>query len=579
MLNIKINNIETFVEENTTILDAAKKIAIDIPTLCYLRDINEIASCRICVVEDAKTNKLITACSTKVKEGLEILTDSPKVIKSRINTLELLVGEHDKDCDNCDRNNNCELQDLLYEYKIEGNKFKGNNKKHIKDESTVYLVRDNNKCILCNRCASICDKVQSVAVIGKNKRGNSTNLGCAFEKQLEDTPCVACGQCVNVCPTGALSDKENIDLVIDALNNKEIHTVIAPAPSVRFTIGEGFGMPIGTNVKGKLVTSAKKLGFDKVFDINYGADLTIIEEGNEFVERINKKGVLPMITSCSPGWVNYLVRYFPNMIPNLSSCKSPQKMFGALIKTYYAKKNNIDPKNIFVVTIMPCIAKKEEILKDDNATIYDDVDVVLTAREYIKLLKKYNIDFPNLEDSLFDNPLGSGASVVFGASGGVMESALRTLVETVDKKELTSLEFNDVRGMQGIKEATYTLNNMEIKVAVVSGLSNAKKLLKKIENNEVFYHFIEIMGCPGGCINGGGQPIVNSKTRNYIDIKKERAKSLYEEDRNLENRKAHKNPDILNIYKDFLGKPGSEIAHNILHTSYKKQEKYNNNNK
>lgn len=574
MVNIKINNIETFANEEDTILDVSKKMGIEIPTLCYLRDINEIASCRICVVEDNVSHNLITACSTKVKDGLDILTDSEKVIKSRINTLELLVGEHDKDCDNCDRNSNCEFQDLLEEYNIEGNKFIGDKNRYNKDESTVYLVRDNNKCILCNRCASICDKVQDVAVIGKNKRGNKTSLGCAFDLNLEDTPCVACGQCVNVCPTGALSDKENIDIVIDALNNKEIHTVIAPAPSVRFTIGEGFNMPIGTNVKGKLVTSARKLGFDKVFDINYGADLTIIEEANEFVDRINNGGVLPMITSCSPGWVNYLERYFPNMIPNLSSCKSPQKMFGALIKTYYAKKNNIDPKNIFVVTIMPCIAKKEEILKDDNATIYEDVDAILTAREYIKLLKLYNIDFPNLEDSDFDNPLGSGASVVFGASGGVMESALRTLVEMVDKKELTSLEFNEVRGMQGIKEATYTLNNMEIKVAVASGLSNAKKLLKRIENKEVFYHFIEIMGCPGGCINGGGQPIVSSKIRNYTDIKKERAKSLYEEDRNLNNRKAHKNPDILNIYKDFLEKPGSEIAHNILHTSYNKKEKY-----
>lgn len=574
MVNIKINNIETFANEEDTILDVSKKMGIEIPTLCYLRDINEIASCRICVVEDNVSHNLITACSTKVKDGLDILTDSEKVIKSRINTLELLVGEHDKDCDNCDRNNNCEFQDLLEEYNIEGNKFTGDKNIYTKDESTVYLVRDNNKCILCNRCASICDKVQDVAVIGKNKRGNKTSLGCAFDLNLEDTPCVACGQCVNVCPTGALTDKENIDIVIDALNNKEIHTVIAPAPSVRFTIGEGFNMPIGTNVKGKLVTSARKLGFDKVFDINYGADLTIIEEANEFVDRINNGGVLPMITSCSPGWVNYLERYFPNMIPNLSSCKSPQKMFGALIKTYYAKKNNIDPKNIFVVTIMPCIAKKEEILKDDNATIYEDVDAILTAREYIKLLKLYNIDFPNLEDSDFDNPLGSGASVVFGASGGVMESALRTLVEMVDKKELTSLEFNEVRGMQGIKEATYTLNNMEIKVAVASGLSNAKKLLKRIENKEVFYHFIEIMGCPGGCINGGGQPIVSSKIRNYTDIKKERAKSLYEEDRNLNNRKAHKNPDILNIYKDFLEKPGSEIAHNILHTSYNKKEKY-----
>lgn len=575
MVSIKINNVETFVEDNITILDAAKNIGIEIPTLCYLRDICETSSCRICVVEDVSTNKLITACTTKVYEGLEILTDSEKVIKSRKNTLELLLSEYDKDCDNCDRLNNCELLKLLDKYNIKESKYKTNTNKYKKDESTEYLVRDNNKCILCGRCVFMCDKVQEVAVIGKNKRGNDTILGCAFELNLKDTPCLACGQCINVCPTGALSDKEYIDEVIDALNNKDIYTVIAPAPSVRFTIGEGFDMPIGTNVKGKLVTSAKMLGFNQIFDINYGADLTIIEEGNEFIERINNNGVLPMITSCSPGWVNYLERYFPDMIPNLSTCKSPQKMFGALIKTYYAKVNNIDPSKMFVVTIMPCIAKKVEILKDDNATIYPDVDVVLTAREYIKLLKKYNIDFPNLEDSEFDNPFGSGASVVFGASGGVMEAALRTLVEVVDKKELENLDFNEVRGMEGIKEATYTLSNKEIKVAVVSGIKNAKELLKKVQNKEVNYHFIEIMGCPGGCINGGGQPIISSKVRNYTDIKKLRAKALYDEDKNLNIRKAHKNKDVLNLYNEFLGSPGSEISHDILHTSYSKKDKYN----
>ncbi len=575
MIGLKIDNKEIFVEDESTILDASKKLGIRIPTLCYLRDINEIASCRVCVVEDNKTHNLMTACSTKVREGMDLSTDSEKVIKSRINTLELIVGEHNKDCDNCERDKNCELQDLLYEYKIEGKRYVGKKDKYKKDESTVYLKRDNNKCILCNRCASVCEKIQDVAVIGKNERGNDTHIGCAFEKDLNDTPCVACGQCINVCPTGALIEKDDLDKVKEALDNKDIYTVIAPAPSVRFTIGEGFGMPIGTNVKGKLVTSMKMLGFSKVFDINFAADLTIMEEGHEFLDRLNNNGVLPMITSCSPGWVNYLERYFPNMIPNLSSCKSPQKMFGAIIKTHYAKLNNIDPSKIFVVTIMPCIAKKKEILRDDDATIYKDVDAVITAREYIKLLKEKNIDFKSLEDSDFDNPLGSGASVVFGASGGVMESALRTLVDIVDKKELVTLEFNEVRGMQGIKEATYTLNGKEIRVAVASGLTNAKKLLKKIENKEAIYHFIEIMACPGGCINGGGQPIVKASVRNYIDIKKERLKSLYEEDKKLPNRLAHKNPDITKLYDEFLEKPGSEIAHHLLHTTYSKKDKYN----
>lgn len=575
MIGLKIDNKEIFVEDESTILDASKKLGIRIPTLCYLRDINEIASCRVCVVEDNKTHNLMTACSTKVREGMDLSTDSEKVIKSRINTLELIVGEHNKDCDNCERDKNCELQDLIYEYKIEGKRYVGKKDKYNKDESTVYLIRDNNKCILCNRCASVCEKIQDVAVIGKNERGNDTHIGCAFEKDLNDTPCVACGQCINVCPTGALIEKDDLDKVKEALDNKDIYTVIAPAPSVRFTIGEGFGMPIGTNVKGKLVTSMKMLGFSKVFDINFAADLTIMEEGHEFLDRLNNNGVLPMITSCSPGWVNYLERYFPNMIPNLSSCKSPQKMFGAIIKTHYAKLNNIDPSKIFVVTIMPCIAKKKEILRDDDATIYKDVDAVITAREYIKLLKEKNIDFKSLEDSDFDNPLGSGASVVFGASGGVMESALRTLVDIVDKKELVTLEFNEVRGMQGIKEATYTLNGKEIRVAVASGLTNAKKLLKKIENKEAIYHFIEIMACPGGCINGGGQPIVKASVRNYIDIKKERLKSLYEEDKKLPNRLAHKNPDITKLYDEFLEKPGSEIAHHLLHTTYSKKDKYN----
>ncbi len=574
MINLRINDQNVSVEEKTTILDAAKSIGIEIPTLCYLRDLNEIGSCRICVIEEKKTNKIMTACTTPVMEGMEIYTDTEKIMNSRKNTLELIVSEHNRDCDDCDRNNNCELQKLLIEYKISGNKFKGEKNNYIKDESTSYLVRDNSKCILCNRCVSACSKWQSVSVIGKNKRGNTTHIGCAFEKDLADNPCVACGQCVNVCPTGALTEKSDINKVVEILNNKDYYTIVAPAPSVRFTLGEGFGMPIGTNVKGKLVSALKALGFNEVFDVNYGADLTIMEEGNEFVERLMKNGPLPLITSCSPGWVNYLELYYPDMIENLSTCKSPQKMFGSVIKTYYAKKKNINPSKLFVITIMPCIAKKQEILKDDNASEYKDVDVVLTARELIRLIKDKDIDFNNLEDSEFDNPFGNAASVVFGASGGVMEAALRTLTELLEGKALEKLEFNNVRGMEGIKEAEYEIKGKKIKVAVASGLSNAKKLLDKIKNKEVEYHFIEIMGCPGGCINGGGQPIVPANIRNYMDIKEKRAKSLYEEDKNLPNRKAHTNKDILKLYNDFLGKPGSETAHKILHTTYQRKEKY-----
>jgi NADP-reducing hydrogenase subunit HndD len=526
------------------------------------------------VVEDKKTNKTMVSCTTPVKEGMEIYTDTEKIITSRKNTLELIASEHNRDCDDCTRNNNCELQKLFIEYKISGNKFKGEKNTYKIDESSPCLVRDNSKCILCNRCVSACSKYQGIAVIGKNKRGKDTHIGCAFEKEIDNSPCVGCSQCVNVCPTGALSEKSDIERVKEALNNENIYTIVAIAPAVRFTVGEGFGLPIGTNVKGKLVSALRKLGFNEVFDVNYGADLTIIEEGNEFVERLINNGKLPMITSCSPGWVDYLEKYYPDMIENLSTCKSPQKMFGSIIKTYYSKIKNIDPSKLFVVTIMPCTAKKKEILRNDNASKYKDIDTVLTARELIRFIKDKDIEFNSLEDSEFDNPFGQAASVVFGASGGVMEAALRSIKELLEGKEFEKIEFTSVRGMEGIKEATYEINGKTIKVAVASGLANAKKLLDKVKNKEAEYHFIEIMGCPGGCINGGGQPIVPANVRNYIDVKAERAKSLYEEDKNLPNRKAHKNPDILKLYENFLGKPGSEIAHKVLHTVYQKQEKY-----
>jgi NADP-reducing hydrogenase subunit HndD len=574
MVNLKINDISVTIDKNTTILDAAKSIGISIPTLCYLRDVNEIGACRVCVVEDKTTNKIMVSCTSLVKDGMDIHTDTTNIINSRKNTLELIASEHNKNCDECVRNNNCELQNLLIEYKVSGNKFKGSKNEYECDESTSYLVRDNSKCILCNRCVSICDKCQSIAVIGKNERGNDTHIGCAFDKNLFDSPCVACGQCINVCPTGALTEKDDIFHVRDAINNPEIYTIVAIAPAVRFTIGEGFDTPIGTNVKGKLVTALKHLGFNEVFDINYGADLTIMEEGNEFVDRLLNKGTLPLITSCSPAWVDYLEKYYPEMIENLSTCKSPQKMFGAIIKTYYAKIKNIDPSKIFVTTIMPCVSKKKEILKNDNATEYSDVDAVLTARELIRFIKQEDIDFNSLENSEFDNPFGNGASVVFGASGGVMEAALRSIKEVMEGKPLEKIEFNSIRGMEGIKEAVIEIKDKKIKIAVASGLTNARILLDKIKNKEIEYHFIEIMACPGGCINGGGQPIINSNIRNYIDFKTQRSKSLYAEDEHLLNRKAHKNKDIIKLYENFLGKPGSEIAHKILHTSYQKQEKY-----
>lgn len=569
MITVKINNKEYQVDESKTILEAATDNNIRIPTLCYLKGLNEIGSCRMCVVEIAGKNNLVASCVTKPTPNMEIYTDSEKVIKSRKMTLELILSTHNKNCESCKRNGNCELQSLLIEYDIFP---KYNSCPSFREDcSTNYIERDNSKCILCSRCVATCKFNQSVSVIGKNERGINTHIGSAFEKNLSDVPCVACGQCTTVCPTGALTEKDDRDKVKKALQNKNLTVIVGVAPSVRFALGEEFDLPIGTNVKGKMVAALKKIGFNKVFDIDYTADLTIMEEGTEFIERLNNKGVLPLISSCSPGWINYVEKFFPEFIPNISSCKSPQEMFGAVIKSYYAEKSNIDPKKLYVVTIMPCTAKKYEAsLKKNN----NEIDAVLTTRELAKLIKELNIDFNTLTNESFDNPLGYGASVIFGASGGVMECALRTVSEILTNKPLERLEFHEVRGNDGLKEATYNINGRDIRVAAVSGLSNTKNLLIKIKNKEVDYDFIEVMACPGGCLNGGGQPIVSSEIRSKIDVKKERSKSLYEEDKILPVRKAHENKFIKELYDNYLIKPGSEKAHRLLHTTYQKQDKY-----
>lgn len=571
MVNIKINGMPLSVPAGSTILEAARYAGINIPTLCWMKDLNEIGACRICVVEVVRAKTLVTACVYPVNEGMEIYTNSPRVMKARKMTLELMLSTHDKKCLSCVRSENCELQKLCRDYGVEDvDAFEGENPQSPLDETTLHMVRDNNKCILCRRCVAACED-QFVGVIGPNGRGFDTHIGCAFEKDLGDVACVSCGQCIVNCPTGALREKDQIDEVVAAIADPKKHVVVQTAPSVRAALGEEFGMPIGTNVEGKMVASLRRLGFDKVFDTDFGADMTIMEEAHEFIDRVQNGGVLPLITSCSPGWIKFCEFYYPELLPNLSSCKSPQQMQGALIKTWYAETHNIDPKDIVSVSVMPCTAKKFEISRDDeNAAGVPDVDVVLTVRELARMIKRANIDLTMLPDEKFDPTMdvSTGAAVIFGATGGVMEAALRTAADTLTGKSLDSIDYEEVRGTDGIKEAVYNVAGMDVKVAVASGLSNANEILKKVKNGEADYHFIEIMCCPGGCVNGGGMPIQPSSVRNFVDIRKERAKVLYEEDKNLPLRKSHDNPVVKKCYAEYLGEPGSHKAHEILHTTY-----------
>ena len=571
MVNIKINGMPLSVPAGSTILEAARYAGINIPTLCWMKDLNEIGACRICVVEVVRAKTLVTACVYPVNEGMEIYTNSPRVMKARKMTLELMLSTHDKKCLSCVRSENCELQKLCRDYGVEDvDAFEGENPQSPLDETTLHMVRDNNKCILCRRCVAACED-QFVGVIGPNGRGFDTHIGCAFEKDLGDVACVSCGQCIVNCPTGALREKDQIDEVVAAIADPKKHVVVQTAPSVRAALGEEFGMTIGTNVEGKMVAALRRLGFDKVFDTDFGADMTIMEEAHEFIDRVQNGGVLPLITSCSPGWIKFCEFYYPELLPNLSSCKSPQQMQGALIKTWYAETHNIDPKDIVSVSVMPCTAKKFEISRDDeNAAGVPDVDVVLTVRELARMIKRANIDLTMLPDEKFDPTMdvSTGAAVIFGATGGVMEAALRTAADTLTGKSLDSIDYEEVRGTDGIKEAVYNVAGMDVKVAVASGLSNANEILKKVKNGEADYHFIEIMCCPGGCVNGGGMPIQPSSVRNFVDIRKERAKVLYEEDKNLPLRKSHDNPVVKKCYAEYLGEPGSHKAHEILHTTY-----------
>ncbi len=576
-VNIKINNHPITVQAGISILEAAREAGIEIPTLCYLKEINEIGACRICMVEVKGARSLVTACVYPVNEGMEIFTNTEKVRKSRKMTLELILSTHDKRCLSCVRSGNCELQHLCKEFGVDDEDyFKGENNQYEFDDSVAHMIRNNNKCILCRRCVAACE-AQKVAVIGANARGFDTHISSAFDKDLANVSCISCGQCIVNCPTAALVEKDDSGPVLAAINDPNKFVIVHTAPSIRVTLGESFGMHIGTNVQGKMVAALRRLGFDKVFDTNIGADMTIVEEATEFLDRVQNGGVLPMITSCSPGWVKYCEHYYPEQIPHLSTCKSPQQMFGAISKTWYAKKMGLDPKDIFVVGIMPCTAKKFESKRaDQSASGYPDVDIALTTRELARMIDTAGIFFPKLPDEEFDNPLGesSGAAVIFGATGGVMEAALRTAADLLTGEDLPNLDFKEVRGIKGIKEATYNIAGMDINVCAASGLANANAIMEKVKDGTANYHFIEIMACPGGCVNGGGQPIQHAVVRNFIDLSSRRAAALYEADKDLPTRKSHESEVVKTLYAEFLDTYGSHKAHEVLHTSYVARPKY-----
>ena len=576
-VNIKINGQSMSVPADYTILQAAREAGINIPTLCYLKDVSQTGSCRMCVVEVKGARNLQAACVYPVSEGLEVMTNTAKVRASRKTTLELLLSNHDRKCLTCVRNRNCELQALSDELGVTDITYEGYRTEHEIDEVSPSIIRDNNKCILCRRCVSACKNIQTVAVIDATERGFNTKISSPFNKSLAEVPCVNCGQCIVACPVGALREKDNTDLVWDAIADPDKVVVIQTAPAVRAALGEEFGLPIGTAVTGKMVSAIKGLGVDYVFDTDTGADLTIMEEGTELLERIQNGGKLPMITSCSPGWIKFCEHNFPDFIDNLSSCKSPHQMFGAVLKTYWAEKQGIDPKNIVNVSVMPCVAKKFECGRDEMEVNGNrDVDIVISTRELARMIKQSGLQFNELPDIKFDTPFeeASGAGVIFGATGGVMEAALRTVADILTGEDLENIDYHQVRGIDGIKEATVKIGDKEIRAAIAHGLGNARKLLDSIREGKANYDFIEIMACPGGCVTGGGQPIVPARVQMVTNVKSERAKALYSEDEKLAIRKSHKNPDIVKLYDEYLEKPGSHKAHELLHTHYTARPKF-----
>lgn len=570
-INLTIDNREVTADPGDTILQAAQKAGIKIPTLCYLKDIQAIGACRICAVEVAGYRSLQPACITAVRDKMKVRTNTPRVREARKTVLQLILSDHPQECLTCVRNNRCELQEITAGLGITQSEYEGYRKIRPKDDSNPSVVRDPNKCILCRRCVTVCHQVQGVGAIGALERGFNTVISPAFKLPLGDAPCTLCGQCINVCPTGALTEKSYVQQVWQAVSDYDKHVVVQVAPAVRIALGEEFGLPPGAIVTGKMVAALKRMGFAKVFDTDFTADLTIMEEGSEFLERLNHGGKLPLITSCSPGWIKYIEHFYPELIPHLSSCKSPQQMFGAIMKTYYGIVNGIARDMIYTVSVMPCTAKKFECERPEmKASGYKDVDAVLTTRELAAMIREAGIAWDLLPSEEFDVPFGegSGAGVIFGASGGVMEAALRTVYEIVTGKALEDLEFHAVRGLEGVKEATVQVGDKEVNVAITNGLANAGKILDEIKGGRKRYHFVEIMACPGGCLGGGGQPIPATS-----EIRQKRMEAIYEADRGLPIRKSHENPYVKMLYDDFLGKPLGDMSHKLLHTHYRVRNK------